>query len=144
MSNERETTAPSASAQRKLPLAVAVIILAVLLIPCILAAVSDTIYPRTSVAGIAVGGMSRSEAETVLTRDLPGAYDSKTLPIIVDNGASGNAEFELPLSQLHITADAAAAAEAAWQNGRSGNFFTSGVAYAKGLLLGHKIGRAHV
>ena len=139
MSNERETAAPSASAQRKLPLAVAVIILAVLLIPCILAAVSDTIYPRTSVAGIAVGGMSRSEAETVLTRDLPGAYDSKTLPIIVDNGASGNAEFELPLSQLHITANAAAAAEAAWQNGRSGNFFTSGVAYAKGLLLGHTI-----
>ncbi len=139
MSNEREKAAPSASVQRRLPLAVAVIILAVLLIPCILAAVSDTIYPRTSVAGIAVGGMSRSEAETVLTRDLPGAYDDKALPIIVDNGVLGSTVFELPLSELHITADAAAAAEAAWQNGRSGNFFTSGVAYAKGLLFGHTI-----
>ena len=120
-------------------IAVAVIVLLILLIPCILAAVSDTIYPRTTVAGIAVGGLTQSEAEEVLAQGLPGAYEGETLPITVENGVSGGTTFELSLSDIHITADAAQAAEAAYQNGRSGNFFTSGVAYAKGLLLGHTV-----
>lgn len=118
---------------------VAAVILVLLLLPCILAATSDTIYPRTSVAGIDVGGMTTAEAEAALSEALPGAYEDATLPITVDNGVLGGTTFELPLADIHITVDAAQAAETAWQNGRSGNFFTSGVAYARGLLLGHAV-----
>lgn len=142
MSNEHEiiTSGESTGRRKTLPaIAVAVIVLLILLIPCILAAVSNTIYPRTTVAGIAVGGLTRSEAEEVLARELPNAYEGETLPITAENGALGGTTFELPLSDIHITADAAQAAEAAYRNGRSGNFFTSGVAYAKGLLMGHTV-----
>ena len=144
MSNEH-TTPPSAGNEpirlkKRIPaIAVAVLMLLVLLIPCVLAAVSNTIYPRTSVAGIAVGGLSQSEAADLLARELPGAYEGQVLPITVEDTESDSKTFELPLSDIHITADADQAAQAAWDNGRSSNFFTRGVAYAKGLLLGHAV-----
>ena len=144
MTNEHNTPPPAGNepvrGKKRIPaIAVAVLVLLVLLIPCVLAAVSDTIYPRTSVAGIAVGGLSQSEAAALLAQELPAAYEGKTLPVTVEDEDSGSETFELPLSDIHITADAGQAAQAAWENGRSNNFFTRGVAYAKGLLLGHTV-----
>ena len=118
-------------------------IIAILLVPCVLAASSTTIYPRTTVAGINVGGMSRSEAVDVLTAQLPDAFSGQSLPITIQSGDAGEESaggaFSLSLADLDVTASPVQAAEAAYENGRSGNFFTSGIAYAKGLLLGHAV-----
>ena len=145
MSNKTERTAKSGASKGLPAIAVAVIVLAVLLIPCCLAAASHTIYPRTSVAGISVGGLDCDEASALLREQLPGAYETQTLPITVDRSAAAgegednSAAYELSLRDLHITADADAAAQAAYDAGRSGNFFTEGVAYAKSVLFGRSI-----
>lgn len=122
--------------------AVIFIIIVLVLIPCILAATSNTIYPRTTVAGINVGGMTTAQAQDVLAQELPSAYEDETLSITVDRSSAGvqgdeaSAVFELPLSDVSVTADAEQSARNAYENGRSGNFFTSGIAYARSLLLG--------
>ncbi len=125
--------------------AVAAAIAAVLLAPCVLAAASDTIYPRTEVAGIAVGGMTEQEAAAVLAGELPAAYENASLSVTVDRSAAGDGaplSFSIPLSDIHIAADPDQAAAAAYHSGRSGNFFTSGVAYASSLLLGRAVAPA--
>ncbi|HIX31335.1 MAG TPA: VanW family protein [Firmicutes bacterium] len=148
MQKELETSAgaPARDGRSKKPFAAviaAAVILAAVLIPCVLAASSTTIYPRTTVAGIPVGGLTREEALDVLTAQLPEAFSEQSLPVTVQPGDAGEsaekAVFPLPLSALDVTASPAQAADAAYQNGRSGNFFTSGIAYAKGLLLGHAV-----
>ena len=134
-------SAPASSGKKAIPVIIAAVIVLVLLLPCILAAASNTIYPRTTVAGVNVSGMDRSEAETVLAEALPKAYADHSLTVSVDRSAAGeeNLDVTLPLTDLHIAADARQAAEAAYDNGRSGNFFTSGVAYARSLLLGSSV-----
>ena len=109
---------------RKAPVAAvaaAAAIAAVLLAPCVLAAASDTIYPRTEVAGIAVGGMTREEAAAVLAQGLPAAYENASLSVTVDRSAAGDntpMTFSVPLSDIHIAADPAQAADAAYSSGR--------------------------
>ena len=76
MQKELETSAgaPARDGRGKKPFAAviaAAVILAAVLIPCVLAASSTTIYPRTTVAGIPVGGLTREEALDVLTAQLP-------------------------------------------------------------------------
>ena len=65
-------TNPGEIGQKKpiLAVVIAALIVVVLLAPCILAALSDTIYPRTTVAGIEVGGMEYAQAQDVLAREL--------------------------------------------------------------------------
>ena len=145
MQKETEHQAAGVAGRGRKPIAavaVAAVAAIVLLTPCVLAAASQTIYPRTSVAGIAVGGMSRSEALDTLTRELPQAYAEKSLPVTVEGGEAGDEAggvYEISLGEIGVRADAQQAAEAAWSAGRSGNFFTSGVAYAQGLLLGRTV-----
>ena len=148
MKKEHEATLPDAAAARRrkgiiITAIAAAAVIVILVLPCVLAAATNTIYPRTSVAGVQVGGMSRSEALDVLSAQLPEALSSQTIPIVVQPGEAdaenAGGVFELSLSNLELTASPAQAADAAYENGRSGNFFTSGLAYAKGLLFGHAI-----
>ena len=70
------------------------------------------------------------------------AYAEKSLPVTVEGGEAGDEAggvYEISLGEIGVRADAQQAAEAAWSAGRSGNFFTSGVAYAQGLLLGRTV-----
>lgn len=136
-------TNPGEIGQKKpiLAVVIAALIVIVLLAPCILAAVSDTIYPRTTVAGIDVGGMEYAQAQDVLARELPSAYENAVLSIAVDRAAMGEEAVlvEMPLSDIRIEADPSIAARAAFESGRSGNFFTSGIAYAQSLLFGRNV-----
>lgn len=144
----KSTTSSATDSVRKgHPIAVIVItaiVITVLLLPCILANVSSTIYPRTSVAGIALGGMSRSEAENVLERELPSVYAEAVLPITVSYNTSDAAEksektYQINLSDIGIDVNAAEIAQAAYENGREDNFFVNGISYAKGLLFGYSV-----
>ena len=128
MQKETEQKAVGTAERGRKPIAavaVATAIAVVLLTPCVLAAASQTVYPRTSVAGIAVGGMSRSEALDTLERELPHAYADKRLPVTVAGGEAGEEAggiYEIALGEIGVSADAQQAAEAAWSAGRSGNF----------------------
>ena len=124
--------------------AVTALVAIALLLPCILANLSDTIYPRTSVAGIALGGMSRSEAIDVLERELPSVYAEAELPVTVLYDMPGNSEdtektFHISLSDIGIDIDNAKIVDAAYENGREDNFFVNGISYVKGLLFGYSV-----
>lgn len=119
---------------------VTALIAAALLTPCILASASSTIYPRTTVAGISVGGMTRAEAERTLERQLSSVCERTALPITVTNESGIEKTLSLSLGDLQVQADAHESAAAAWENGRlEANFFTGGISYVKGLLFGHEI-----
>ena len=82
MKKEHEATLPDAAAARRrkgiiITAIAAAAVIVILLLPCVLAAATNTIYPRTSVAGVQVGGMSRSEALDVLSAQLPEALSSR-------------------------------------------------------------------
>ena len=106
MQKETEHQAAGVAGRGRKPIAavaVAAVAAIVLLTPCVLAAASQTIYPRTSVAGIAVGGMSRSEALDTLTRELPQAYAEKSLPVTVEGGEAGDEAggvYEISLGEI--------------------------------------------
>ncbi len=140
----KPTTSSNTDSVRKGHPAVVIIITAIivaaLLLPCILASASNTIYPGTSVAGIDLGGLTSSEAESLLAQKLPDAYANTVLPITVKNDTDGTSKrFDLSFSDIQISADAAQAANAAYWDNRSDNFFARGISYAKGLILGHTV-----
>ena len=125
--------------------AVTAAIAILLLLPCILAASGHTVFPRTTVAGIDVSGLSRQEACEKLSAELPSLYADAILEIDVDRSASQAGDvvsFALPLDPLYAAPDQASVeqlAAQAYETGRTGNFFTEGVSYVRSLLFGNPI-----
>ncbi|WP_424210677.1 VanW family protein [Streptomyces sp. BI20] len=115
MSRSAADRRPAAHARRRRPVLPLVCGAAVLGFGGLYAAgllVGDDIPEGTSVRGVAIGGMSRSEAREVLTREL-GAEGSAPLPLRIGERTSPT-----PVKELGLALDAEATADAA---ARSGN-----------------------
>ena len=135
---KREAQSPDNNMKnsKKKAILIAGIVLAVLVVGygalSALAITSDTVYPKVDVAGIAVGGLSGSEAEAVLSEELADVYDTTGIDLMLD----GNVAATLTLSELGANADAEAAAQQAYAYGRSGSKLLWGWDYGKCLLSG--------
>ena len=135
---KREAKSPdnNRKVNRKTAILVSCIVLAVLVVGygvlSALAITSDTVYPNVDVAGISVGGMTQTDAEAVLSEELEGVYDTTGVELMLDGAVAAT----LTLSDLGADADAVAAAEQAYQYGRSGSMLLWGWDYGKCLVSG--------
>ncbi len=101
----------------------------------VLAITSDTVYPNVDVAGVAVGGMTQADAEAVLDGQLEEVYDTTGVELKLDGAVAAT----ITLNELGVDADAAAAAEQAYQYGRSGSKLFWGLDYFKCLVAGASV-----
>ena len=99
---------------------------------CALAATSDAIFPRTTVLGNDIGGMSEAEAAEHLAPLLGAAYDENGISIRLD----GEEVYLATLTDLGFSPKADECAVLAHKAGRSGNIFLDGFSYGKALVMG--------
>ncbi len=135
-----ETVDTASSKKRGNGLLIALIVL--LAIPlvaygacCALAATSDAIFPRTTVLGNDVGGMSEQEATEHLSPLLDAAYDENGISIRLD----GEEVYMATLTDLGFSPKADESAALARKAGRSGNIFLDGFSYGRALIMGQEI-----
>lgn len=102
---------------------------------CALAATSDTIFPRTSVLGNDISGMSEQEATEYLAPLLPEAYDENGISIRLD----GEEVWMASLTDLGFSPKAEESARLAYSTGRSGNILIDGLSFARALITGQEI-----
>ena len=102
---------------------------------CALAATSDTIFPRTTVLGNDVSGMTAAQAEEFLAPLLPTAYDENGISIRMD----GEEAWMASLTELGFSPRADEAAKLAYGSSRSGNVLVDGLMYGRSLLTGREI-----
>lgn len=102
---------------------------------CTLAATSDTIFPRTTVLGNDVSGMTAAEAEEHLAPLLPEAYEENGISICLD----GEEVWMASLTDLGFSPKADESANLAHSTGRSGNIMIDGFYYGRALLKGQEI-----
>ncbi|CAN5695317.1 hypothetical protein BH23CHL5_BH23CHL5_26330 [soil metagenome] len=91
---------------------------------------SNRIYEGISVAGVNVGGMTRSEASAALHDTVGGATDP---PIIL---VSGSQKFSLDPGEAGIIIDVDRTVDAAFQWGRDGSFFARSGKWVDALISG--------
>ncbi|WP_159448160.1 VanW family protein [Papillibacter cinnamivorans] len=101
---------------------------------CYLSASSTDIFPNTYIMGIPVGGLSREEAVSALTRDMEGQYAGKSLTVRFPNG-----DITISAEDAKPEIDEAAAAEAAYRYGRQGNITENAVTYLFSLFQDHTV-----
>lgn len=97
---------------------------------CAVAAASNTVYPRTTVLGNEVGGLTVEEAAQRLAPLLPQAYDQNGIPLLLD----GEEVLLATLSDLGLSPEAEQCAQLAYAAGRSGNLLMDGIGYVAALL----------
>ena len=123
------------------PVAAAVLIILLLLILGLAGAAGyvtyrvslvDTVFPGTEVAGIPLGGLTRQEAAAQLLQLGAEKYDglSVTARLPLDNTLTISAW------EAGLRYDAQAAADAAWEYGRTGNTLVDTITYLKAEYLG--------
>ncbi len=82
------------------------------------ALIYDSIYPNIHVSGIAVGQMSRTAAQERIDEYLGGVYKDGTLSVVL-----GEKNYAVSAAEVKAGIDAAAAAQQAYEYGRSGSVF---------------------
>ncbi|MBR2929020.1 MAG: VanW family protein [Oscillospiraceae bacterium] len=105
---------------------------------CALAATADTIFPRTTVLGNDIGGMTEAQAQEHLAPLLGAAYDKNGISIRLD----GEEVYMATLTDLGFSPKADESARLAYAAGRSGNVFLDGFSFARALLMGQEIAPA--
>lgn len=135
----RLSTEETASSRGNKGLIALIVLLAIPLVAygacCALAATSDTIFPRTTMLGNDISGMSAAEAEEYLSPLLPAAYDENGISIRLD----GEEVWMASLTDLGFSPKADESAQLAYSAGRSGNLFWDGFSYARALIAGQEI-----
>ncbi|NLU23249.1 MAG: hypothetical protein GXW99_00735 [Clostridiales bacterium] len=124
----------AAGKKKKIILWTAGAVLAALLVAsllfCFLALGRKTVLPHISVMGIPVGGMTRQQAEEALA-ERGGAYCLEMqIPLTVD----GEQASLISLADIGASVDASQSAQAAYNAGHAGNFFTNGWTYFSCLV----------
>ncbi|MGM9662596.1 MAG: VanW family protein [Oscillospiraceae bacterium] len=133
---------PDASASRKRGKTAALILLCLLVLLaagygalCAVATTSETIFPRTTLLGNDVSGMTQQEAEEFLAPLLPEAYSQNGISVRLD----GEEILFASLTDLGFSPSAEQCAELAYAAGRGSSALLSGYEYARSLLLGREV-----
>lgn len=100
---------------------------------CAWAGAVDTTLPRTTAAGVDVGGLTRTQAEDKLESALMGRFQSRSVSITVTGAPN-----VYTVTGDAVAADVASAAAAAWDL-RQNSFLVQGWNYLYALLHGHEV-----
>jgi vancomycin resistance protein YoaR len=97
----------------------------------VIAKASDAVFPNVYVGEVALGGLSKADAEEALRA---GGYESAAGGARAEVKLPNGAIISVTAEEAGLVPDAAEAAGRAYDYGRSGNIFASGYAYAAGYL----------
>ncbi len=91
----------------------------------------DTIYPNVSIAGINLSGLTVDQAKTALT---DGGYEKTASEVAVTVNFSDGEKMTITGEESGVRLYAEDAAEAAYQYGREGSFFSNEFSYVKSMF----------
>ncbi len=97
---------------------------------------SDRVYEGTTLAGIDVGGMTRSEVAVAMDERFA---DFAETPVVFTDGER---TFEVPVAELGLTLDEGATVDRAMAFGRDGSWWDRSITWASGFLDGTTIAPA--
>ncbi len=104
---------------------------------CAYVANSGTVLPNVSAAGVALGGLTRAQAETRLSDEISARYSDQTVAFLYSDGVGSDQK--IVISGRDVTIDASAVADTAVRYGRTGGFFGGGSALLSALFSGYQI-----
>lgn len=99
---------------------------------CAVAAGNQKILDKTTVLGMDMSGMTREQAMKHWEEASADVYKTATIQVTVD----GKDPVEVTLEELGVKISAEEAVNAAWDEGRDGNFVTNGYALARSWVTG--------
>ena len=94
---------------------------------------SDRVYEGTTLAGVDVGGMSRSEVAVAMDQRFADFADT---PVVF---TAGDQTFEIPVADLGVTLDADSTVDRAMAFGRNGSWWERSIDWAGGVLHGEAL-----
>ncbi|MDF2838500.1 MAG: hypothetical protein K0S60_203 [Evtepia sp.] len=125
--------------------AAVLLLIAAYILICGVAAGSNQVLPRTTVAGISVGGMTMPEVETALQKAQVEWKNQEDTYLVfaVEDGEGKNLNVRVPTNYMEL--DAGQSAQQVWEKGRSdAAFLQKGFEYLRSLLIGQTIAPVYV
>lgn len=129
---------PGGNRARKVGIVVAIVVAVLciaLLIGSLIVAKRDTIFPKVTVNGTDVAGMTKEQAADTIRAAGWDDPNATVLTVVFP----GDDSFEVSARETGFTATADEAAQAAWDYGRSGNLFSNFFTYLRCASSGKEI-----
>lgn len=129
---------PGGNRARKVGIVVAIVVAVLcvaLLIGSLIVAKRDTIFPKVTVNGTDVAGMTKEQAADTIRAAGWDDPNATVLTVVFP----GDGAFEVSARETGFTATADEAAQAAWDYGRSGNLFSNFFTYLRCTSSGKEI-----
>ena len=99
----------------------------------------DAIYPNVSVQGVSVGGMTRAEAERVVTQAVEAQTPEQSRGVKFEVATQDGKSTQVQVPLASVSTDCAATASKAWSLGNDSAFAARGGIYLKCLIAGADI-----